>query len=480
MNITDLQKELDRCAKCGQCRSVCPVFLALKDETLVARGRLAIIQARSVALSLRGSPTGTTEAISNQTGLPRSSDVTSDSLAMTQEADVSPLYTKILNTCLMCRRCEENCPSLVETGKVFKSERQRIAQEKGLPLLLRLGFRWVLPNRWLYDSVMRIASWVMCLRPKTPNAPRSTLGVYTERSECAQRPLRHLPLYFANLFQRMPRLASKSALQVRHSSLGISHSPTVSIFVGCVANYIYPEIIEALVSILERLKIPYVIPQTQVCCGMPALLSGDEQSAQCLMKMNQEAFKTETIITVCPTCNRMLTEEYALKGVKVLDAVEFLNEASNLVLRPSSLGIRSAYHTPCHSAGTKAPEIIKAFLKTNTDYQEIDDICCGGGGLFTFKYPELSDLIGKVRMDGIEHIAKSIEGKDSTLGVYTERSECASRSTLNVVTNCPGCLMQLEYLLLGNPDIRVRHALNLIADVNGAHKTGQPVPHTHK
>ena len=68
----------------------------------------------------------------------------------------------------------------------------------------------------------------------------------------------------------------------------------------------------------------------------------------------------------------------------------------------------------------------------------------------------------------------------STLGVYTERSECASRSTLNVVTNCPGCLMQLEYLLLGNPDIRVRHALNLIADVNGAHKTGQPVPHTHK
>ncbi|MEK7310164.1 MAG: (Fe-S)-binding protein [Planctomycetota bacterium] len=461
MNITELQKELDRCAKCGQCRSVCPVFLALKDETLVARGRMAIIQARSVALSLRGSPTGTTEAISNQTGLPRSSDVTSDSLApmltsgapripsghrdaMTQEAD-SSLYTKILHTCLMCRRCEENCPSLVETGAVFKSERRRIADEKGLPLLLRLGFIWVLPNRWIYNSVMRLTSLVSRLFSRS------------------RAPVRHLPLYFANLFQRMPRLAPRSALEIyTRSTLHALRSTPVTIFLGCAANYIYPEIIEALTSILDQLKIPYVIPQEQVCCGMPALLSGDEQSADKLGRINQEIFKTETVITVCPTCNRMLAEEYELKGVRVMDAFEFLNEVSNFQLLTSNIQTRTAYHQPCHSAGTKAPEIIKAFLKASTDYQEIDDVCCGGGGLFTFKYPELSDMIGQRRMETL---------------LLPETSNMKP-VTFYVVTNCPGCMMQLEYLLSsGKQGIRVRHILNLITD---AHKTGCPVPHTQE
>ncbi|MBI5779401.1 MAG: (Fe-S)-binding protein [Planctomycetes bacterium] len=434
----DLQKELARCAKCGQCRSVCPVFLALKDETLVARGRLAIIQAGQAGqqMSAIRAPWrfGATNRPTDQ-------------------------FRKILDTCLMCRRCEENCPSLVETSVVFKSERQRVTDEKGLPWLLRLGFRWVLPNRWLYNSMMRLASLAGWLFGR------------------GGAPVRHLPLYFANLFpdalvgtplrlrQRMPRLAKKSALQLRHSSLDISHSPKVSIFLGCAANYIYPEIIEALTSILDRLKIPYVIPQAQVCCGMPALLSGDEQSAKRLMKMNQETFKTETIITVCPTCNRMLREmrssEWGM-GNKIVDAVEFLETELTQFRIPHS-AFRTAYHTPCHSAGTKAPEIIKAFLKANTDYQEIDDICCGGGGLFTFKYPELSDLIGQARVD-------SLRGSLIT--------QSPNHPITQLVTNCPGCMMQLEYLLSsGKHTVKVRHIVNLIMD---AHKTGRPAPHTHK
>jgi len=409
----DLQKELDRCAKCGQCRSVCPVFLALKDETLVARGRLAIIQA------------GQTD---QQTNRP------------------TDQFRKILDTCLMCRRCEENCSSLVDTSAVFKSERQRIADEKGLPLLLRFGFRWVLPNRWIYNSVMRLTSMVSRL--------------FSHGSA----PVRHLPLYFANLFQRMPRLASRSALEIYK---GIDQRTThdaqrITLFIGCAANYIYPEIIEALVFVLDRLKIPYVIPHGQVCCGMPALLSGDIKTAEKLSRINQKIFNAETIITVCPTCNRMLAEEYNLKGIKVMDAMEFL-DAHNLKPVTCNLKPSTVYHLPCHSAGTKTPEIIKAFLKANTDYQEIDDVCCGGGGLFTFKYPELSDIIGKVRMSSLTNVPIT---------------QSPNPPITQLVTNCPGCMMQLEYLLSSNKHGgKVRHILNLIMDV---YKTGQPVPHTHK
>ena len=40
-----LRAEMDRCAKCGQCRSVCPVFIETGDEAGVARGRISLAEA---------------------------------------------------------------------------------------------------------------------------------------------------------------------------------------------------------------------------------------------------------------------------------------------------------------------------------------------------------------------------------------------------------------------------------------------------
>ncbi|MFH1230449.1 MAG: (Fe-S)-binding protein, partial [Planctomycetota bacterium] len=341
MKNLELQNELERCAKCGQCRSVCPVFIALKDEKLVARGRLALIQAES-----------------------NDSKNTYKNLA------------KIIDTCLMCRRCEENCPSLVNTEEIFKSQRLRMAKEKGLPLLLRFGFRYILPHRWLYNIVLRAAYLFHRFLNK----------------QVTSFPVRHLPLYFANLLHRIPELAPKSALEsIEHranskgnSTLHAPRSTPVSLFIGCAANYIYPEIINQITAILKHHKIPYTIPSQQVCCGFPALLSGDEQTAQKLMKINLKTFNTGTIITVCPTCNRMLKEmgngEWGT-GNKIVDAMEFLQSKLPEFRIPHS-ALRTIYHLPCHSTGTKVPEIIKSILKATTDYQETEsDLCCGGGGL---------------------------------------------------------------------------------------------------
>lgn len=414
--MVNIEKEIERCAKCGQCRSVCPVFLALKDETLVARGRLAIIQAKSES-----------------------------------SKDNFDLYTTILNTCLMCRRCEENCPSLVNTTDIFKAERLKIAQKKGLPLLLRFGFRWVLPYRWFYDGVLRFASGVRRFGSWVLNALRIT------QDARHTTPLRHLPLYFTNLLQKLPKLAPQSALEIHNSSFINNNSPKVAIFIGCAANYIYPEIINQITAILRHHKVPYTIPSQQVCCGFPALLSGDEEAAKKLMQINLKNFNTDTIITVCPTCNRMLSEEYGQlqqRGVKILDAMEFLLQYS--VLSSFRSSVSTVYHLPCHSAGTKLPDIIKSFLKATTDYQETEsDLCCGGGGLFSFKYPELSHQIGQARLKSLlgskEHRAKSIP---------------MHIGTLMVVTNCPGCMMQLDYLISAGDvkDVKVCHPLNLYSD----------------
>jgi glycolate oxidase iron-sulfur subunit len=395
--MVNIDKELERCAKCGQCRSVCPIFSVLKDETLVARGRLAIIQSKTTA----------------------SSSVEYNDLA------------KIIDTCLMCRRCEVHCPSLVKTSDVFKSVRQELVAQNGLPSLLRLAFRWVLPNRWLYDNVMRLASSVMRL-------------MIHHRTR--QAPLRHLPLYFTNLLQRLPKLAPKSALEsIEHPGVTSGRATPVSIFIGCAANYIYPGIIDGLTSTLNRLGISYVIPAQQVCCGFSALLSGDELTAKRLMKINQPLFKTDTIITVCPTCNRMLREmqdtEFGMRS-EIIDAIEFLADTTESQISNPKSQIRTVYHKPCHSEGTKAPEIIRALLKTTTDYQETDsDLCCGGGGLFGLKFPDLSEQIGHLRLKSIH----------------------PSIGSLTIVTNCPGCMMQLDYLLsLTNSPMKTRHIMNIL------------------
>jgi len=45
MGIEEAKKEIAKCAKCGKCRSVCPVFLETGDETRVARGRISLAEA---------------------------------------------------------------------------------------------------------------------------------------------------------------------------------------------------------------------------------------------------------------------------------------------------------------------------------------------------------------------------------------------------------------------------------------------------
>ncbi|MFH1228141.1 MAG: (Fe-S)-binding protein [Planctomycetota bacterium] len=416
---------LERCAKCGQCRSVCPVFAALKDEALVARGRIAFLKEQLPIHSSRS--------------------------------------REIINSCLMCLRCEENCPSLVETGKAFKSGRAQAVREKGLPLPVWIGFNWILPHRRLYDLAMKV------------------LRLFAPLVRSSAPPLRHLPLALGELTAKIPRLAKEPALNFylsqmapkRHGAFMALRSkerkenkPKVAIFVGCAINYIYPEVLGDIIKVLDKMGVDYYIPQDQLCCGLPALLSGDIRTARRLARQNIKALKgADIVLTACATCGRMLKTEYSLllateiqrtqSNPKIMDVMEFCLERQPAIYNselsagggPASgwnIPQSTFYHAPCHSTWNKSPEMIRSFLRKATAYCESEvDLCCGGGGLFGFKYPELSRRIGQARLDGIVKSNPDV-----------------------VVTNCPGCMMQLEYLL-GSADkgrVKVRHAISMLAD----------------
>ena len=106
--------EIDRCSKCGTCRSVCPVFAETNDEAMVARGRLTLAEA-----------------------------------FMKEELDYSARYLRSLKSCIQCLRCVDACPSSLDVGDIVRAMREQAVEKLGLSPVTRFVFRRVLPNRRL-------------------------------------------------------------------------------------------------------------------------------------------------------------------------------------------------------------------------------------------------------------------------------------------------------------------------------------------
>ena len=377
-------QEMDRCARCGKCQSVCPVFKELKDEAYVARGRVALFEALS-----RGEITASAE------------------------------LQKIMSACLMCKRCSEVCPSGVEFTNILMAARQQLAKEMGLPRGAAFVFRRILQSRRLFDTAMRAASLFQKL------APGKRKGN-----------LRHLPLFFQG-GKWLPPLAKRSALQ-RYSrqSKNSAAGKRVGIFVGCLTNYAYPDIIDATVALLEKAGFETSVPTAQLCCGTPPLALGDIDAARKLARMNREAFDADEcdfIVTVCASCGRTLKSEYSdLLGVTgqafsapVLDISEFICEHTDIEFRQAKEKV--TYHDPCHLRwGQGIEQEPRKLLERVRRFEEIPDemYCCGQAGSFHVFYPEIAAMIGRRKVE-------SITGSDA----------------LEIATGCPGCILQLNDMM---------------------------------
>jgi glycolate oxidase iron-sulfur subunit len=394
-------QEMDRCARCGKCQSVCPVFKELKDEAFVARGRVALFDALS-----RG------------------------------EIEASVELQKIMSACLMCRRCSEVCPSGVEFTNILLAARERLAKEMGMPRGAAFVFHRILTNRRLFDMAMRAASLFQTIIPGKRKGN-----------------LRHLPLFFQG-GKWLPPLAKRSALQRhRNRSKKKATGKRVGIFVGCLTNYVYPDIVDATIAVLEKAGFEASVPSAQLCCGMPPLAMGDIDAARKLARANKEAFeadKCDFIVTVCASCGSTLKSEYAdLLGVTgqpfsapVLDISEFISEHTDIEFK--QIEEKITYHDPCHLRWGQGIETQpRTLLKRASRFEEIPDemYCCGQAGSFHVFYPEIAAMIGRRKVE-------SLTGSDAR----------------KIATGCPGCILQLNDMMAeAGMDKRAVHTVEVLA-----------------
>jgi L-lactate dehydrogenase complex protein LldE len=189
----------------------------------------------------------------------------------------------------------------------------------------------------------------------------------------------------------------------------------IALFITCFNDTLYPSTGKAVVELLERLGHTVVFPLEQTCCGQMHLNSGYPDEARTLARRFARVFEDHDVI-VCPSasCAGMVRDHYAhldpeLGGVgpRVYELTELLVDRLGLEDVGASFPHRVTYHPTCHGLrglrlGDRPQRLLRAVH--GIDLVELPDAeeCCGFGGTFAVKNPEVSAamLADKLRCIG--------------------------------------------------------------------------------
>jgi glycolate oxidase iron-sulfur subunit len=404
--------EIRRCLKCGACRAACPVFCEALDESYCARGRVALVEAL-----LEG------------------------------DLDLSPGFIERLSKCLNCKSCIEACPSGILVDDLVLAARAEIFKKGRFPWLKRFIFRHLLKRGRLLPPVSKTIAWIerKILKGLPPSSPyRILLPVVKVDKD------RHIPVFAEKtLMEQLPQTVSPEGKPRKR----------VAFFVGCATNMIFPRVGLAAMRALVGEGFEVVIPQGQVCCGVPVYTAGDRENAMDLAKANIKAFRrhdVDAVVVCCASGGLALKKDYEnvlgleakALGAPVYDISEFLAKFGGLDLEKAA-GVEQVtvtYHDPCHlnrgQGEVDAPrQLLKAMPHVTFVEMEEADRCCGGGGTFSFSHYDLAKEIGRKKVNFIAATGADV-----------------------VATSCPSCMMQLEDMLKRNglPQ-KVVHVVELLA-----------------
>ena len=416
--LNKFQSDLDKCTKCGFCMSYCPVYQEERVESSVARGKIMLIRAL-----LSGELTATDEMADQ------------------------------LNRCTLCMTCAQNCPAGTQVPSIVTAARADKVRQRGLSFPYNIIFRWLLPRRRLFGYVVRFASWFQ--------------GIFMPRTEGT---IRHLSLFLSALGKgrHIPQIAPKflrqSVPEINRPPDGVEVKYTIGYFTGCMTDFVFPELGKKIVSFLTENGVEMVVPRGQGCCGAPVFLgAGDFDTGRMMADANVKAFKDlDYIITDCATCASAMKDyarfladggerarDYADFADKVKDITEFLVDI--LQLPPSAYRVADelkgktvTWHEPCHLGrylGVKEQprQILKSLADINYVEMPDADRCCGMAGTFSINYYDLSRKIADRKIADIESTGADI-----------------------VVTDCPGCQIQLtDSLIQHGMPVKVMHIMEL-------------------
>jgi glycolate oxidase iron-sulfur subunit len=361
-----------------------------------------------------------------------------------------------LDRCLLCGSCAANCPSGVRGLDIFIKARAILSGYLGLSPGKKAIFRKMLTSPRLFN---RLLSWGARLQGLFIKPVDDLLGSSCSRYLSPLLAGRHFKPLAATPFHRLtPSL----------DTLPGPGQPRVAFFVGCLIDKFFPQVAGAALQTLEHHGVGVFLPVDQVCCGIPALSSGDTAAFNQLLRHNLLKFGLHTydyLVTPCATCAATIKNMWPLMvqdpsdeqkaridllGAKTMEISQFLVEICGVEPAPpgsKTAGKSLTYHDPCHlkkSLGVAAQP--RTLIRAHPGYCFTEmaeaDWCCGSGGSFNLQNYEISAAIGRRKRDCILE------------------SGCAV-----VATACPACMLQLiDTLSQAGAPVEVRHAVEIYAE----------------
>ncbi|HBG06188.1 MAG: (Fe-S)-binding protein [Geobacteraceae bacterium GWC2_58_44] len=407
-------KQALQCIRCGSCLNVCPIFRLVGGHVF------------------GGIYTGGIGTI------------------LTAWFDELQKSEDIQGLCIQCGNCTQVCPGKLDIPEMILEIRRRLVLEKGQSLVQKAIFG-VVNNRKLFHGMLRAAS--VAGRPFTS-------GKF----------IRHLPLFLSDLTEgrSLPAIAAEPFRDSFRKIEQPKSREKAAFYAGCLIDFAYPETGVALVKLLNQAGIEVTFPEAQTCCGAPALYNGAydvaaQNAVENIRVLLQEDVKY--VVSACPTCTVALAHEFG-RTLETLGRTEWLPKAKELAEKSVDLATlvkqlvdegrlsfkegaqlgKITYHDSCHLKRTlKVSEQPRELLQ-KAGYQVTEmfecDMCCGMGGSYSMKLPEISAPILQSKLRNIKETGAPV-----------------------VAMDCPGCVMQIR----GGFDqdgsgVRVKHTAELLAD----------------
>ena len=204
---------------------------------------------------------------------------------------------------------------------------------------------------------------------------------------------------------------------------GIGMAVKAQLFITCLAEQFFPNVLKGMVELLERLGVQVAFPREQTCCGQPFFNSGYRTQARELAIKWLEVFGETDGFIVSPSgsCVDMVRHHFPAlfppgspehrRAVEVaartFEFTQFLVNELKVTDVGANFPGKVTYHASCHLLrGLSAREEPKALLRGVHGVELVplpgEETCCGFGGVFSVIYPEVSKAMMEAKVQAID------------------------------------------------------------------------------
>ena len=196
----------------------------------------------------------------------------------------------------------------------------------------------------------------------------------------------------------------------------------VGLFIPCYVDQFFPEVGRATVEILEAQQIEVDFPQRQTCCGQPAYNTGDRADARAIARLVIDDFESfDYVVVPSGSCAGMvrchypqlfaddpsLADRARRLADKTWELVSFLTDVCGRETVPGTFRGSATYHDGCSGlrelgVRDQPRRLLAAMADVTMAEHEDAEVCCGFGGTFCIKSPDISTTMVNAKIASIE------------------------------------------------------------------------------